>query len=211
MLRAVRNICTGRCRSNGPSVADAPASLAQSAIHHPARWPCCWLLSPAADRQNRAERLMRPRLAKSPAGSCSNRSDRRQQSVKAAAKAPPCFQPMNLLSAQSRIAGRGPRAGAAAGGFVDCRPGQTQARLRRRRRRGRDSALQPFRGESFPPATGAVAFGQMYALDGLALFFKRFFLLAALIVLLMSVEFADRIATGIAEVLRADSCLRCRA
>ena len=43
------------------------------------------------------------------------------------------------------------------------------------------------------------AFGQMYALDGLALFFKRFFLLAALIVLLMSVEFADRISTGIAE------------
>src|ERR1022692_3737333 len=43
------------------------------------------------------------------------------------------------------------------------------------------------------------AFGQMYALDGLALFFKRFFLLAALIVLLVSVEFADRIASGIAE------------
>jgi NADH-quinone oxidoreductase subunit N len=43
------------------------------------------------------------------------------------------------------------------------------------------------------------AFGQMYALDGLALFFKRFFLLAALLVLLMSVEFADRIAAGIAE------------
>jgi len=43
------------------------------------------------------------------------------------------------------------------------------------------------------------AFGQMYALDSLALFFKRFFLLAALIVLLMSVEFADRIAAGIAE------------
>jgi NADH-quinone oxidoreductase subunit N len=43
------------------------------------------------------------------------------------------------------------------------------------------------------------AFGRMYALDGLALFFKRFFLLAALIVLLMSVEFADRIGAGIAE------------
>jgi NADH-quinone oxidoreductase subunit N len=42
------------------------------------------------------------------------------------------------------------------------------------------------------------AFGQMYVLDGLALFFKRFFLLAALIVLLMSVEFADQI-DGIAE------------
>jgi NADH-quinone oxidoreductase subunit N len=43
------------------------------------------------------------------------------------------------------------------------------------------------------------AFGQMYALDHLALFFKRFFLVAALIVLLMSVEFADRIVSGIAE------------
>lgn len=43
------------------------------------------------------------------------------------------------------------------------------------------------------------AFGQMYALDALALFFKRFFLLAAIIVLIMSVEFADRIASGIAE------------
>src|SRR5439155_5604597 len=32
-------------------------------------------------------------------------------------------------------------------------------------------------------------FGNMYVLDELALFFKRFFLLAALIVLLMSVEF----------------------
>jgi NADH-quinone oxidoreductase subunit N len=43
------------------------------------------------------------------------------------------------------------------------------------------------------------AFGKMYAFDGLALFFKRFFLLAALIVLLMSVEFADRIQAGITE------------
>src|SRR4051812_14363425 len=43
------------------------------------------------------------------------------------------------------------------------------------------------------------AFGRMYVLDGLALFFKRFFLLAALIVLIMSVEFADRIETGVSE------------
>jgi NADH-quinone oxidoreductase subunit N len=43
------------------------------------------------------------------------------------------------------------------------------------------------------------AFNGMYALDALALFFKRFFLFAALLVLLMSVEFADRIAAGIAE------------
>ncbi len=43
------------------------------------------------------------------------------------------------------------------------------------------------------------AFGTMYALDSLALFFKRFFLLAALLVLLMSFEFADRIESGIGE------------
>ena len=43
------------------------------------------------------------------------------------------------------------------------------------------------------------AFGKMYVLDGLALFFKRFFLLAALIVLVMSVEFSDRIEAGVSE------------
>src|ERR1041384_7588659 len=39
----------------------------------------------------------------------------------------------------------------------------------------------------------------MYALDHLALFFKRFFLLATVVVLLMSVEFGEAIETGIAE------------
>src|SRR5215475_3858068 len=45
------------------------------------------------------------------------------------------------------------------------------------------------------PAAGDVqyAFNNMYVLDGLALFFKRFFLLGALIVLLISVEYADKI------------------
>src|ERR1043166_2421798 len=43
------------------------------------------------------------------------------------------------------------------------------------------------------------AFGKMYALDGLALFFKRFFLIAALLVVLMSVEFSDRIQAGMTE------------
>jgi NADH-quinone oxidoreductase subunit N len=43
------------------------------------------------------------------------------------------------------------------------------------------------------------AFNKMFVMDGLALFFKRFFLFAAVVVLLMSVEFADRIETGIAE------------
>ena len=42
-------------------------------------------------------------------------------------------------------------------------------------------------------------FGSGYVMDELALFFKRFFLLAALIVLLMAAEFASRIQTGISE------------
>jgi NADH-quinone oxidoreductase subunit N len=42
-------------------------------------------------------------------------------------------------------------------------------------------------------------FGQMYVLDPLALFFKRFFLLAAIFVLIMGVEFADRFRSGLAE------------
>jgi len=50
-----------------------------------------------------------------------------------------------------------------------------------------------------PTGEQAYAFGRMYLMDGLALFFKQFFLLSALIVLLMSVEFADCIETGIAE------------
>jgi NADH-quinone oxidoreductase subunit N len=47
--------------------------------------------------------------------------------------------------------------------------------------------------------TAQYAFGKMFVLDSLALFFKRFFLLAAVGVLLMSVEFADRIESGIGE------------
>src|SRR5260221_1071957 len=43
------------------------------------------------------------------------------------------------------------------------------------------------------------AFGKMYVFDGLALYFKRFFLLSAVIVLIMSAEFADRIEAGISE------------
>jgi NADH-quinone oxidoreductase subunit N len=50
-----------------------------------------------------------------------------------------------------------------------------------------------------PDEAGRHAFGGMFVLDGMALYFKRFFLLAALIVLVMSVEFADRIGAGIAE------------
>ncbi|HEV2210711.1 MAG TPA: NADH-quinone oxidoreductase subunit N [Verrucomicrobiae bacterium] len=49
------------------------------------------------------------------------------------------------------------------------------------------------------PGQTQYAFGQMYALDGLALFFKRFFLIATILVLLMSVEFADRLEPAIGE------------
>ena len=50
-----------------------------------------------------------------------------------------------------------------------------------------------------PAGETQYAFSNMYALDGLALYFKRFFLVAAIIVLLMSVEFAERITAGIGE------------
>ncbi|MDQ6630193.1 MAG: NADH-quinone oxidoreductase subunit N, partial [Verrucomicrobiota bacterium] len=43
------------------------------------------------------------------------------------------------------------------------------------------------------------AFNNMYVSDGLGIFFKNFFLIATILVLLMSVEFADRIQTGITE------------
>src|SRR3954467_2521146 len=43
------------------------------------------------------------------------------------------------------------------------------------------------------------AFGDSYIRDSLAMFFKRFFIVAAIIVLIMSVEFAEKIQTGITE------------
>ena len=43
------------------------------------------------------------------------------------------------------------------------------------------------------------AFGNAYVLDGLALWFKRFFLIAALLVLLMATEFSDRLEAGQSE------------
>ncbi|SPE53038.1 NADH-quinone oxidoreductase subunit N [Verrucomicrobia bacterium] len=49
------------------------------------------------------------------------------------------------------------------------------------------------------PGEAQYAFGNTYVLDGLALFFKRLFLLATLIVLLMSVEFTSRLAAGVGE------------
>jgi NADH-quinone oxidoreductase subunit N len=47
-------------------------------------------------------------------------------------------------------------------------------------------------------ATGT-AFNGMFVQDGLAVFFKRFFIVAAILVLFMAVEFSDRIASGISE------------
>lgn len=47
--------------------------------------------------------------------------------------------------------------------------------------------------------TATSACNGMYVQDGLAIFFKRFFLIAATLVLLMSVEYADRIRMGISE------------
>src|ERR1035438_3308678 len=47
-------------------------------------------------------------------------------------------------------------------------------------------------------ATGT-AFNGMFVQDGLAVFFKRFFIVAAILVLFMSLEFSDRIAAGISE------------
>jgi NADH-quinone oxidoreductase subunit N len=43
------------------------------------------------------------------------------------------------------------------------------------------------------------AFSGMFVEDALAVFFKEFFLIAAILVLFMSVEFSDRISTGISE------------
>jgi NADH-quinone oxidoreductase subunit N len=47
-------------------------------------------------------------------------------------------------------------------------------------------------------ATGT-AFNGMFVQDGLAVFFKRFFIVAAILVLFIAVEFSDRITSGISE------------
>jgi len=49
------------------------------------------------------------------------------------------------------------------------------------------------------PEAAQYAFNKSYVVDPLALYFKRFFLLAAVFVLIMSVDFADRIPVGISE------------
>jgi len=50
-----------------------------------------------------------------------------------------------------------------------------------------------------PSSTPQFGFNNSYVLDPLALYFKRFFLLAAVFVLIMSVDFADHILGGISE------------
>ena len=58
--------------------------------------------------------------------------------------------------------------------------------------------LNSFTGNCSCSLSGS-CFGGMFVQDGLAIFFKRFFLLAAILVLLMAVEFSDRIAAGVSE------------
>lgn len=48
-------------------------------------------------------------------------------------------------------------------------------------------------------ALSGSAFGGMFVQDALSVFFKRFFLLAAVMVLVLAVEFSDRIAAGVSE------------
>jgi NADH-quinone oxidoreductase subunit N len=58
--------------------------------------------------------------------------------------------------------------------------------------------LISFSGNGVCSLTGT-AFNGMFVEDALAVFFKRFFLVAAILVLFMSAEFSDRIAGGISE------------
>ena len=48
-------------------------------------------------------------------------------------------------------------------------------------------------------ALSGEAFGGMFVQDGLSVFFKRLFLVAAMLVLVLAVEFSDRIAAGVSE------------
>ena len=56
-----------------------------------------------------------------------------------------------------------------------------------------------FFGEFAEVREAQMAFNNSYSLDSLALFFKRFFLLAAVLILIMAAEFSDRIEAGISE------------
>ena len=55
--------------------------------------------------------------------------------------------------------------------------------------------------ESFVSLADGEAFGGIYRLDGLALFFKRFFLVTAIFVLIFAMDFASRLKGGMSEYL----------
>jgi NADH-quinone oxidoreductase subunit N len=59
--------------------------------------------------------------------------------------------------------------------------------------------LNSFTSHCSCASLGESAFGGMFVQDGLSVFFKRFFLLAAALVLILAVEFSDRIAAGVSE------------
>jgi NADH-quinone oxidoreductase subunit N len=59
--------------------------------------------------------------------------------------------------------------------------------------------LNTFTGHCSCAMVGESAFGGMFVQDALSVFFKRFFLLAGALVLVLAVEFSDRIAAGISE------------
>jgi NADH-quinone oxidoreductase subunit N len=59
--------------------------------------------------------------------------------------------------------------------------------------------LNSFTSHCSCASVGESAFGGMFVQDGLSVFFKRLFLLAAALVLILAVEFSDRIAAGISE------------
>jgi len=59
--------------------------------------------------------------------------------------------------------------------------------------------LNSFTSHCSCAAIGQSAFGGMFVQDALSVFFKRFFLLAAVLTLVLAIEFSDRIAAGISE------------
>jgi NADH-quinone oxidoreductase subunit N len=59
--------------------------------------------------------------------------------------------------------------------------------------------LNSFTSHCSCASIGQSAFGGMFVQDALSVFFKRFFLLATVLVLVMAVEFSDRIASGVSE------------
>jgi NADH-quinone oxidoreductase subunit N len=59
--------------------------------------------------------------------------------------------------------------------------------------------ISSFLGYPLSAGDARYAFGDMYVLDAQALFFKRFFLVAAILVMVISVEFSDRFHAGHSE------------